>query len=56
MTHPLASYRVIVNYWRLFYDTFCTFLHAHGNDNVFLRQKISFYVIFIYFAKLEFTV
>ena len=34
-----TSYRVIVNYWRLFYDTFCTFLHAHGNDNVFLRQK-----------------
>ena len=34
-----TSYMVFVNYWRLFYDTFCTFLHAHGNDNVFLRQK-----------------
>ena len=34
-----TSYRVFVNYWRLFDDTFCTFLHAHGNENVFLRQR-----------------
>ena len=34
-----TTYRVFVNYWRLFDDTFCTFLHAHGNENVFLRQK-----------------
>ena len=35
-----TSYRVIVNYWRLFDDTFCTFLHAHGNNKrVFTAEK-----------------
>ena len=28
-----------LNYWRLFDDTFCTFLHAHGNDKRVLRQN-----------------
>ena len=35
----ISTYKVIVNYWRHFYDTLCTFLHAHGNENVFLRQN-----------------
>ena len=35
-----TTYRVFVNYWRLFCDTFCTFLHAHGNDKrVFTAEK-----------------
>ena len=34
-----TTYRVIVKYWHLKSDTFCAFLHVHGNENVFLRQK-----------------